>query len=86
MVRARINHGRIEAQDPIPDAWNGQTVKLIPLTPDDPTADLEEQLAALHAMGPMEFQPGEREESASLLEKMNQLSKESMNKLSRKRR
>jgi hypothetical protein len=36
-------------------------VKTVPLTPDDPIPDLEERLAALDALGPMEFEPGEWE-------------------------
>jgi hypothetical protein len=36
-------------------------VKILPLTPDDPMPDLEERLAALRALGPMEFDPGEWE-------------------------
>jgi hypothetical protein len=36
-------------------------MKILPLTPDDPLPDLEERLAALRALGPMEFEPGEWE-------------------------
>jgi len=36
-------------------------VKILPTTPDDPLPGLEEWLAKLHAMGPMEFGPGEHE-------------------------
>jgi hypothetical protein len=39
-------------------------VKIVPMTPDDPQPDLEERLAALQALGPMEFEPGERELAA----------------------
>jgi len=66
MVRARVYQGRLEVQDPIPEEWEGQSVKIIPLTPDDPLPDLEARLAELRALGPMEFEPGEREVIAQL--------------------
>jgi hypothetical protein len=81
MIQARIRDGRIEVQDPIPQEWEGQLVKILPLTPDDPIPDLEERLAALTALGPMEFDPGEHEAVASVLEEMNRKSREAMEKL-----
>lgn len=30
MIRARINQGRVEVQEPIPTAWEGHLVKLVP--------------------------------------------------------
>jgi hypothetical protein len=82
MVHARINRSQVEVQGPIPAAWEGQTVKLVALSPDDPVPDLEERLLALHALGPMEFELGERQAIASLLDDMNRLSKEAMDSLS----
>ena len=67
MIRARIHQGRVEVQDPLPAEWEGQYVKLLPLTPDDALSDLEERLAALHRLGPMQFEPGEREQIAVAL-------------------
>jgi hypothetical protein len=55
MIRAAVRQGRLEIQDPIPEEWEGQSVKIVPLTPDDPQPDLEERLAALQALGPVEF-------------------------------
>jgi hypothetical protein len=78
MVKARIHRGRVELQDPIPEAWDGQMVKLVPLTSEDPNPDLERQLAALHALGPMEFEAGERQEISAALKEMDRLSKEAM--------
>ncbi len=78
MVQARIHHGRIEVQDPIPEEWEGQLVKVLPLTPDDPLTDLEERLAALAALGPMEFAPRERGAAAQALGEMDRLSREAM--------
>ena len=83
MIRARVQHGRLEVQDPIPDAWEGQFVKISPLTPDDSLPDLEGRLAALHALGPMEFEPGEREQLAEALAEMDRLSKTAMQALAR---
>ena len=75
MIEARIHQGRVEAQDPIPEEWEGQVVKILPMTPDDPMPGLEERLAALHAMGPMEFDPAERELIAGALAEVDRLSK-----------
>jgi hypothetical protein len=71
MIQARIQHGRVETTEPIPSEWEGQLVKISPLTPDDPLADLEERLAALHAMGPMEFDPDEERTIAAALAELN---------------
>jgi hypothetical protein len=78
MIHARIHQGRIEVQEPIPDEWEGQVVKILPTTPDDALPNLEEWLAALHAMGPMEFEPGERESMAGALAELDRLSKAAM--------
>jgi len=45
------------------------------MTPDDPQPDLEERLAALDALGPTEFEPGERELANQLLAEQNRLSR-----------
>jgi hypothetical protein len=80
MIRARIQQGRIEAEEPIPAEWEGQAVKIRALTPDDdPLPDLEKRLAALHAMGPMEFEPGEREIIAKALDEVDRAAKSAMN-------
>ncbi len=80
MIQARIHQGRVEVQDPIPQEWEGQVVKILPMTPDDPLPGLEERLAALHAMGPMEFEPAERELVAGALAELDRLSKAAMNR------
>ncbi len=81
MIQGRIHQGRIEVQDPIPEEWEGQLVKILPLAPEDPLSDLEESLAALAALGPMEFEPGEREVIAEALADMDQFSRAAMQKL-----
>jgi hypothetical protein len=78
MIKARVNQGRFELQDPIPDEWEGQIVKILPMTPDDPQGDLEENLAVLRALGPAEIDPGEREFATHLLEEQDRLSREAM--------
>ena len=75
MVQAQIRRGRIKLAGPIPPEWEGQTVKITTMTPDDPLQDLEERLAALHALGPMEFEPGEKEAIANALAQLNHASK-----------
>jgi hypothetical protein len=81
MIRARVREGRVETQDPIPEEWEGQCVKILPMTPDDTQADLEECLAALQALGPTEFEPGERELAERLLAEQNRLSQVAMQEL-----
>jgi hypothetical protein len=78
MIRARIHEGRVEVEDPIPADWEGQFVKLVPLTPDDPLPDLEARLAALEALGPMEWEPGEQDQIAQSLVELDRLSKAAM--------
>ena len=51
MVQARIHQGRIQVDDPIPEAWEGRLVKIVPMTPDDPLVDLDGPLAALAELG-----------------------------------
>jgi hypothetical protein len=76
MVQARIHQGRIELHDPIPEAWEGQLVKIVPLSPDDPLTDLDRRLAELHALGPIEYLPGEREQAGNELQALDQLSRQ----------
>jgi hypothetical protein len=56
-------------------------VKIVPLTPDDPLPHLEERLAALEALGPMEFEPGERELAGQVLGELDRLSRDAMRKI-----
>ena len=81
MIRGRIHQGRIEVEEPIPLEWEGQLVKILPLTPDDPLPDLDERLAALEGLGPMEFEPGERESIGKTLAEMDRLGRAAMQKL-----
>lgn len=76
MIQARIHHGRIEVQDPIPASWEGQLVKILPLTPEDALPDLERRLLSLHHMGPMDLDADERELIGHELERLNQASKQ----------
>jgi hypothetical protein len=81
MVQARIHKGKVEVQDPIPPTWEGQIVKIVPLTPDDPLPDLDRLLAELHALGPMEYEPGEREAIERELEAHDRLSQQNLDDL-----
>ena len=56
-------------------------MKIPHLTPDDPQPDLEERLAALQALGPTEFELGERELAARLLAEQDPLSRAEMEHL-----
>jgi hypothetical protein len=81
MIQAQIHHGRVEVCDPVPVEWEGQMVKIIPLSPDDPLPDLEQRLAALHAMGPMEFESDEQMSIQNALAEVNAASKAAMDAL-----
>lgn len=74
MIQALIHEGRVEVQEPIPASWEGQTVHIVPLTPDDLLPDLEDRLTALHQMGPAEFEPGEREQIRAQLDELDRVS------------
>jgi len=78
MIQALIHEGRVEIQEPIPASWEGQTVHIVPLSPDDPLPDLEERLTALHQMGPAEFEPGEWEQIRAGLETLDRVSAAAM--------
>jgi len=75
MIRARIQRGRIVVEEPIPPDWEGQSVKIIAMTPDDPMPDLDDRLAALHALGQMEYEPGEKDAIDVGLAELNAISK-----------
>ena len=81
MIRARVHHGHVEIQDPIPAEWEGHAVKIERLTPEDPIPDLDERLAVLAQLGPMEFEPGERELVARLLAAHDELSRAEMQRI-----
>jgi hypothetical protein len=81
MIRARVKQGRVEIEEPIPEEWEGQLVKILPMTPDDPQPDLEERLGALEALGPMEFEPGERELATQWLAEQDRLSRAAMQEI-----
>jgi hypothetical protein len=53
-------------------------VKILPTTPDDPMPGLEEWLAELHGMGPMEFDPGEHELMVKTWAELDAISKAAM--------
>jgi hypothetical protein len=78
MVQARIHQGRIQVDEPIPEAWEGRLVKIVPLTPDDPLVDLDGRLAALAELGPVEFECGERESIAQVLVNLDHFSRDAM--------
>jgi hypothetical protein len=78
MIVGRVEHGRIELASALPEEWEGQAVKIEPCTPDDSLPDLDRRLAALHAMGAMEYEPGERERIAHALAAMNEVSRAQM--------
>ena len=78
MIQGRVHQGRVEVQEPIPEEWEGRLVKILPMTPDDPVPALKDRLAALHAMGPMEFESAERERAAQALTELDRLSKATM--------
>lgn len=81
MVFGRIQHGQIELAAALPEAWEGQLVRIEPCTPDDALPDLEQRLAELLALGPMEFEPGEREEMERYWRELDELGRQEMQHL-----
>jgi hypothetical protein len=67
MLTAKIHKGRIEPDQPIPAVWEGLTVLVLPLLPDNFPGDLEQRLNALHALGATEFDAGEEQMIAESL-------------------
>jgi hypothetical protein len=56
-------------------------MRFTPLYPDDPSPDQEQRLAALHALGPMEFDLAEQTSIESALAELNTASKAAMDLL-----
>jgi hypothetical protein len=81
MIQARIRHGKVELDAPLPAEWEGRTVKILPLTPDDPMPDLEERLAALRSLGPVELDVTEKAAIANDLAGLDRISREAMQSL-----
>jgi hypothetical protein len=81
MIVGRVEHGRIQLTSALPQEWEGQTVKIEPCAPDDAIENLAERLTALHALGPMEFEPGEKSRMEQELAAMNALSRAQMQQL-----
>ena len=82
-IQARIRNGQIELDEAIPADWEGCPVKITTMTPDDPIPDLEDRLAVLHALGPMELDAAERAAGAAALSELNTLSKAEMQAIGR---
>jgi hypothetical protein len=78
VIQARIHQGRIEANEPIPEHWEGRIVKVQPLAPDDSCPDLEERLATLESLGPMEFDSDEREQFLDALRGLDEMSRDDL--------
>jgi hypothetical protein len=81
VVHAIIQNGHVEVQEPIPEAWEGQSVKIVPLTPDDPMPDLEARLVALHQLGPVELDPDERARIDDELKTLDEISKQALERI-----
>jgi hypothetical protein len=77
MIVGRIQHGQVEFDSPLPGEWEGMMVRVEPCSPDD-TVDLAARIAALHALGPMEYETGERERTRRELDAVDRLSREQM--------
>jgi hypothetical protein len=85
MILARVQNGSLNPQEPIPAEWEGQSVKVIPLTPDDPMPDWQDALARLEALGPVELDPDERAEMEKVLAELDRLGREEMLKIAKGR-
>jgi hypothetical protein len=75
MIVGRVEQGQIQLASALPEAWEGQIVKIEPCSPDDAQPDLKQRLAALHALGPMEYEPGEKAKIEQALAALDDLSR-----------
>lgn len=81
MIVGRVEHGQIQLASALPEEWEGQAVKIEPCMPNHSLPDIEQRLAALHALGPMEYEPGEQAQIEQALAAMNDLSRDRMQRL-----
>ena len=78
MLTSKIHEGRIEPEQPIPDVWEGLTVQVLPLLPEELADDLEQRLTALHDLGAAEFADGEEQQITEALSEMDRRSRNSV--------
>ena len=83
MLTAKIRDGRIEADEPMPDSWEGLSVQILPLPLEALADDLEQRLKALHELGAAEFEDGEEERIREALTEMDRRSREDISRLMR---
>ena len=76
MLTAKVHEGRIEPEQPIPDMWEGLTVQVVPLLPEERADDLEQRLTALQELGAAEFGDGEEQQITEALSEMDRRSRE----------
>lgn len=75
MIIGRVADGQIRLSSVLPEEWEGQAVRIEPCAATDVAPDLAQRLTALHALGPMEHEPGERQQIEQALAAMNELSR-----------
>lgn len=76
MLTAKIRDGRIEADEPIPEIWEGLAVQILPLVSEEIVDELEQRLKALHDLGATEFADDEEEQITQALSEMDRQSRE----------
>jgi hypothetical protein len=77
MIRAVYRDGLIQPLGGVPADWQeGDELTILQkdefLGADDPIPDIDTRLAELHELGPMEFEPGEREEMERIWKEMDE--------------
>ena len=75
MIIGRVADGQIQLSSALPEEWEGQAVQIEPYAATAPLPDLAQRLTSLHALGPMEYEPAEREQFEQALAVMNELSR-----------
>jgi hypothetical protein len=81
MIVGRVEHGQIELTSALPEEWEGQAVKIEPYLPVEAATDLRQRLAALHELGPIEYEQGEQAGIEHTLAALNELSRSQMQHL-----
>ncbi len=78
MIRAVIQNGEIRALEPLPAGWSDGRQVIVEEAAGVPADDLEEWYRELQALGPAQYEPGERERVRAILDEADAQAKASV--------
>jgi len=78
MIHGVVHDGAILALDPIPADWDGRSVVIEAAAnvPNDERAEIEKWYGELEALGPAQYEPGEREAIEKVMAEADREAKE----------